>query len=252
MNSSQPPHNWSQLLATEQLLFLKPSSERRLILFAIEVLRADLEMIWPTPNALKHWGLDRLYRDLLFETIGRIERSFEEISLEGRRAHTEHLATLLKEISVAAQHFELAVFIRDMQRTTRRKPRISPLDFAHLLCRGSLPPLNSVHADFSVASRNDATIKVSRTRHNEIARRLLSEVFEPEREQIEFDPRWRTSDVVDVARGIYEDRAFERMPILADALMDAGCENSEIIAHCRGSGPHVRGCWLMDMILGKE
>jgi len=69
---------------------------------------------------------------------------------------------------------------------------------------------------------------------------------------IEFDPRWRTSDVVGLARGIYEERAFERMPILADALMDAGCENSEIIAHCRGSGPHVRGCWLMDMILGKE
>jgi len=67
-----------------------------------------------------------------------------------------------------------------------------------------------------------------------------------------FDPRWRTSDVVDVARGIYEDKAFERMPILADALMDAGCEDEQIIGHCRGEGPHVRGCWVVDLVLGKE
>lgn len=79
-------------------------------------------------------------------------------------------------------------------------------------------------------------------------RELFGNPFYP----VEFDPHWRTSEVVDVARGIYEDRAFEQMPILADAFMDAGCEDFEIITHCRRPGPHVRGCWVVDAILGKE
>ena len=57
---------------------------------------------------------------------------------------------------------------------------------------------------------------------------------------------------VGVARAIYDDKAFERMPILADALMDAGCEEEQIISHCRSDGPHVRGCWVVDLVLGKE
>ncbi|VTT98685.1 Uncharacterized protein OS=uncultured bacterium PE=4 SV=1 [Gemmataceae bacterium] len=65
------------------------------------------------------------------------------------------------------------------------------------------------------------------------------------------DPTWLTSTVVALARGIYEDRAFERMPILADALQDAGCDNADILDHCRGPGPHVRGCWVVDLLLGK-
>jgi hypothetical protein len=64
-------------------------------------------------------------------------------------------------------------------------------------------------------------------------------------------PEWRTSDVLTLARGIYEDRAFDRMPILADALQDAGCDNTDVLDHCRGPGPHVRGCWVVDLILGK-
>ncbi len=55
-----------------------------------------------------------------------------------------------------------------------------------------------------------------------------------------------------IAGTIYTDRAFDRLPILADALEDAGCDNAEILAHCRGGGEHVRGCWVVDLILGKE
>jgi hypothetical protein len=55
-----------------------------------------------------------------------------------------------------------------------------------------------------------------------------------------------------LAEGIYADRAFDRLPILADALEEAGCTDAEVLAHCRGPGPHVRGCWVVDLILGKE
>jgi hypothetical protein len=63
---------------------------------------------------------------------------------------------------------------------------------------------------------------------------------------------WGDSTVVKLAQGIYDERAFGRLPVLADALEEAGCDNAEILAHCRGSGPHVRGCWVVDLLLGKE
>ncbi len=58
--------------------------------------------------------------------------------------------------------------------------------------------------------------------------------------------------VVKVAQGIYQDRAFDQMPILADALEDAGCTDTGILAHCRGNGEHARGCWVVDLLLGKS
>ncbi len=63
---------------------------------------------------------------------------------------------------------------------------------------------------------------------------------------------WRTPAVTAFAQFIYDERAFERMPDLADLLERAGCKDLEIPQHCRGSGPHVRGCWVIDLILGKE
>jgi hypothetical protein len=62
----------------------------------------------------------------------------------------------------------------------------------------------------------------------------------------------RTSTVMAVAQPIYDDRSFERLPILADALEDAGCTDADLLDHLRGPGPHVRGCWALDLILGKE
>jgi hypothetical protein len=63
---------------------------------------------------------------------------------------------------------------------------------------------------------------------------------------------WNDWTVMNIAEGIYEERAFGRMPILHDALLDAGCDDENILAHCRGEGPHVRGCWVVDLTLGKE
>jgi hypothetical protein len=62
---------------------------------------------------------------------------------------------------------------------------------------------------------------------------------------------WNDGTVGRIAAGIYEERAFDRLPILADALPDAGCDAKELLAHCRSAGPHVRGCWVVDTILGK-
>jgi hypothetical protein len=63
---------------------------------------------------------------------------------------------------------------------------------------------------------------------------------------------WLTPTVTNLVQAIYDERAFGRMPILADALEQAGCTNAELLSHCRGQGPHVRGCWVVDLLLGKE
>ena len=80
---------------------------------------------------------------------------------------------------------------------------------------------------------------------------LLRDLFNNPFRPVAFDPNWRTSDVVSIARAMYESRDFSPMPILADALQDAGCEHADILDHCRGTGPHVRGCWVVDLVLGK-
>src|SRR5262249_39741414 len=64
--------------------------------------------------------------------------------------------------------------------------------------------------------------------------------------------RWNDGTVPRIAQGIYEERAFDRLPILHDALLDAGCDNERILAHCRATDGHVRGCWVIDLLLGKE
>ena len=81
---------------------------------------------------------------------------------------------------------------------------------------------------------------------------LLRDVFGNPFRGVGLESEWRTSDVLALAVGIYDEYAFDRMPILADALQDAGCDNADILDHCRGPGQHVRGCWVVDLILGKE
>lgn len=63
---------------------------------------------------------------------------------------------------------------------------------------------------------------------------------------------WRGGTVKKLAQTIYHERAFDRLPILADALEDAGCDNADILNHCRQPGEHVRGCWVVDLVLDKK
>jgi hypothetical protein len=84
---------------------------------------------------------------------------------------------------------------------------------------------------------------------------LVREILGNPLRQVAADPIWlhrNNGAVRKLAQAMYDERAFERMPILADALEDAGCFDEEILSHCRETGAHVRGCWLLDLVLGKE
>jgi hypothetical protein len=66
------------------------------------------------------------------------------------------------------------------------------------------------------------------------------------------DPSWLTPTVKALGLAIYTERSFADLPVLADALEEAGCGNADILNHCRQPGEHARGCWVVDLLLGKE
>jgi hypothetical protein len=81
---------------------------------------------------------------------------------------------------------------------------------------------------------------------------LLREVFGNPFRPIAFDPAWLTDAVKALAQMIYDERRFDELPILADALEEADCTSADILSHCRALGTHVRGCWVVDLLLGRE
>jgi hypothetical protein len=84
---------------------------------------------------------------------------------------------------------------------------------------------------------------------------LLRDIFGTSLRAVVIDPTWLTwrgHTIPKLAQAIYDECAFDRLPILADALEDAGCDNADILNHCRQPGEHVRGCWVVDALLGKS
>jgi hypothetical protein len=152
---------------------------------------------------------------------------------------------------MAEEAIPLNVIRRVMTEVRRTIPRMDHLDD---------PALAALMLYREFASSRVAEHAISAVEglsHERAARRdeqglLVLDVFANPFRAIAFDPRWRTADTVGLARAIYDDRAFDRLPLLADALMDAGCADEQVLGHCRGDGPHVRGCWVVDLVLGKE
>jgi hypothetical protein len=92
-----------------------------------------------------------------------------------------------------------------------------------------------------------AARRIELERQTALARCVFGNPFRP----VAVAPEWRTATVLALAEGAYARRAFDWLPILADALEEAGCSAPELLAHCRGPGPHALGCWVVDLVLAK-
>jgi hypothetical protein len=104
---------------------------------------------------------------------------------------------------------------------------------------------------FAAHSAHQFSFRREEVAQAELLRDIAGNLFEP----AAFDPLWRVrndSAVARLAEGIYLERAFDQMPILADALEEAGCPNERILTHCRLPGEHTRGCWVLDLALGRS
>jgi hypothetical protein len=95
----------------------------------------------------------------------------------------------------------------------------------------------------TTSTRNDQQVRMT----------LLREIFENPFRRTRFDLAWRTDTALAVAQSVYDSRNYGALPILADALQDAGCDAEDLLNHLRDtSATHVRGCWALDLVLGKE
>ena len=104
----------------------------------------------------------------------------------------------------------------------------------------------------SVAGMSAATHRYAAVRRRKKNARTASQDAMA-RQKAQFDETWRTDTVLSLGTQMYKGGEFGAMPILADALQDAGCDNDDILSHCRdASATHVRGCWVVDLVLGKE
>jgi hypothetical protein len=130
-------------------------------------------------------------------------------------------------------------------------------DCADYLAAAYLAPAVSLNASLSTA---EAALKAAAPNATASARKsqaaLLRDIigypFFPSPPLPAAVLAWHDATVRRLAEAIYEERAFGRLPVLADALLDAGCEQEELIAHCRLEGPHVKGCWGVDLVLGRS
>ena len=120
-----------------------------------------------------------------------------------------------------------------------------PYFVALMLYRELVSSSTAHHATFATRGLAEAGV-AERTEQCRLLRCILGPL--PFRD-IHVSPSWATPPVIAVARGIYEQRAFEKLPMLGDALHQAGCHEAEIMSHCQEPGPHVRGCWVVDLLL---
>lgn len=110
-------------------------------------------------------------------------------------------------------------------------------------------PEPEIEAFFAAIGKREREVEdTERAAQAGLFRCLFGNPFRP----VTLDPAWRTPAVLALAGTIYEERRFDDLPVLADALEEAGCTTADVLGHCRGPGPHARGCWPVDLVLGKS
>ena len=116
---------------------------------------------------------------------------------------------------------------------------------------GGRPYLHHVEAvilEISEAQAECVGREAERHQQADLLRDIFGNPFHP----VIINPAWLSPVAASLAQGIYEGRSFDGIPILGDALEEAGCDNADILDHCRSRAGHVRGCWVVDALLGKS
>jgi len=103
-----------------------------------------------------------------------------------------------------------------------------------------------------VESTREAVHRSERHHHARLLHCIFGNPFRPLRSLPHATFAWHGDMVCRIAQSVYIDRAFDRLPILADALEEGGCNDDAILNHCRCPGPHARGCCVVDLILSKD
>jgi hypothetical protein len=223
-----------QLVGSHATSPFGPRVSRRVAsLFGVACVRA-------TPRAAEQPLLQKAVE--VVERVAAVTGNWDEVDRANRRLYAGCEKVTLNSIP----HFWLLAGYRLTQDIIDQYAMHVPFFLVRAMGRSrTVPKLRRVYAD---CLRDIAGNPFRGRRGCQFDKRKRK----PQPEPI-FRPEWRTSTVEALARGMYEARDFGAMPILADALQDAGCDSDDILDHCRD--PHatpVRGCWVVDLVLGKE
>jgi hypothetical protein len=161
------------------------------------------------------------------------------------RASRERLVEALDTASAAARNtptggsdpVETAVHGAVVSACGLRHTFLSEMDLVRELSGAAQMAVSAVSRHANASRRAEQLEQVT----------LLHEVVANPFRPIRPDPAWQTPNALTLARTIYDDRRWELLPLLADLLEEAGCP-ANVSAHCRGPGPHVRGCWVIDLV----
>ena len=130
---------------------------------------------------------------------------------------------------------------------TRRLEESKAMEFVRRIEEGR----NQGAGDWAEEEKRE---KAARKQLARVLREVIGNPFKAPR----FEDSWRTTTVVEVAKTIFAERAFDRLPLLADALLDADCDEEQVLRHCRGTEiglkepvQHIRGCWVVELVLGR-
>ena len=210
---------WNATTSPQPMLeFLRGrASERKLRLFAVACCRRIKTML-TDKGVLAVEGAE-LFADGLFSERG-LHAAWNSVGFPKAR-HRAYAASAARAVSQSVPGLDLT---------------------AH----AAASAVNAVGADGNPRKSDEL-------RHTERASQaeLLRDIFNPFCFTA-FDPSWRTSTVLALAQMCYTERSFDLLPILADALEDAGCEDEDILNHLREPRLHVRGCWVVDLVLDRE
>jgi hypothetical protein len=215
------------------LLFLKDRGaasrgkvgQRRLRLFACACLRRLWHLV-TDPRCRRAWEAQ--------------ERHVEGLATRGELADAEKSAAEAEEGLIALRGGSAFVSAR---RRAYLYPGLAP---------PRLPQSALAAATAAIAAPVALERKAERRDEESCQADLLRDVFGNPFRPVAADSSWRAPAAVHLAQAAYGERSFGQLPRLADALEEAGCTDRAVLDHCRGPGPHVRGCWVVDLILGKS
>jgi hypothetical protein len=168
------------------------------------------------------------------------------------------------DLLVAEEFFRYALYAAEADRMGFDPPDNQPSDLA--LSFGvaywlsgliDVSPATSRVLDFYLKDYSGefyawAAHRALHASHRSYALNFIDDILGGNAHSLQFNHAWRTSTVTALASEIYVSRDFTLMPILADALQDAGCDNDKILSHCRSNHMHTKGCWVIDLILNRQ
>jgi len=211
----------------------RPAPQRKLRLFAVACCR-QFESAFPGPHFNEALEIAEQYADAALEREDA--KSFEPWKLisESVVVFNERDGSLARAVYHSAQ---MAQSILDLETNELL------VDLHKMAASVSRLLIDASQGEDRIG--NSYALRAGeRLRQADLIRDLFGNPFRA----VVHDPRWLTATVIDLSRAIYQERAFERMPILADALIDAGCDSEEILSHCRAPTLHARGCWVIDLL----